>query len=194
MEVENAKYGLVLGVALAAFIISLLNATGDGGILERLGDWISCIFRRRHGWDECPRLNAAREFLRAKLLTGGYCKHHAFYIAGDGRVFVADAVDFQFALFAGVEDFWHMIARAERQKRGAHLLAIPLQEINFGDGECAYTCVNYCGGITYIDIAPIYDLSYPYRSFRATADEFKQAIVEAKKKAAASGNGNNDVT
>lgn len=108
MEVESVKYGLVLGVSAAAFILSLLNAVGDGGGLERLGDWLSKIIRRRRGWDECPRLHAARKFLGAKLLAGGYGKHHAYYIAGDGRVLVADAVDFYLALFAGVEDFWHV--------------------------------------------------------------------------------------
>ena len=194
MEVEEAKIGLALGVSAAALIVSLLNAIAGDGVFSGMGDWLSEIIRRRRGWDECPRLHAARKFLGAKLLAGGYGKHHAYYIAGDGRVLAADAVDFYLALFSGVEDFWHMVARAERHQRGTHLLAAPLKEIDFGDGERGYTRVHYCGGETYIDIGPVEDLSYPYRCTWATADEFKKAIVEAKKKAAASGNGNNDVT
>ena len=194
MGAEEAKLGLALGVSAAALIVSLLNAIAGDGVFSGMGDWLSEIIRRRRGWDECPRLHAARKFLGAKLLAGGYGKHHAYYIAGDGRVLAADAVDFYQALFAGVEDFWHVVARAERHQRGTHLLAAPLKEIDFGDGERGYARVHYCGGETYIDIGPVEDLSYPYRCTWATADEFKQAIVEAKKKAAASGNGNNDVT
>ena len=194
MQVDEVKLGLALGVSAAALIVSLLNAIAGDGIFSGMGDWLSEIIRRRRGWDECPRLHAARKFLGAKLLAGGYGKHHAYYIAGDGRVLAADAVDFYQALFAGVEDFWHVVACAERHQRGTHLLAAPLKEIDFGDGERGYTRVHYCGGETYIDIGPVEDLSYPYRCTWATADEFKKAIVEAKKKAAASGNGNNDVT
>ena len=193
MEAENAKYGLILGAALAALIISLCNAVGDGGVFNRVGDWLSEIIRRRRGWDECPRLHAARKFLGAKLLAGGYGKHHAYYIAGDGRVLVADAVDFYLALFSGVEDFWHVVARAERHQRGTHLLAAPLKEIDFGDGERGYTRVHYCGGETYIDIGPVENLSYPYRCTWATADEFKKAIVEAQAKASECGKGNDGI-
>ena len=194
MEAENVKYGLILGVALAALVISLCNAVGDGGVFNRLGDWLSEIFRRRRGWDECPRLNAARKFLRAKLLTGGYGKHHAFYIAGNGSVLVSDAIDFYLALFSGVEDFWQMVARAERHQRGAHLLASPLQEINFGYGERGYTRVHYYGGETFIDIVPVDDLAYPCLCTWATAKEFKQAIVEAQAKASERGGSNNGIT
>ena len=108
MEAGEVKFGLALGVSAAAFIVSLLNAITGDGIFSGIGDWLSEIIRRRRGWDECPRLHAARKFLGAKLLAGGYGKHHAYYIAGDGRVLVADAVDFYLALFAGVEDFWHV--------------------------------------------------------------------------------------
>lgn len=193
MGAEEAKFGLALGVAAAALIVSLLNAITGDGFFSGIGDWLSEIIRRRRGWDECPRLHAARKFLGAKLLAGGYGKHHAYYIAGDGRVLVADAVDFYQALFSGVEDFWHMVARAERQQRGTHLISAPLQEIDFADGECSYTRVHYCGGETYIDIGPIEDLSYPYRCAWAPADEFKKAIVEAQAKASECGKGNDGI-
>ena len=193
MEIEEVKFGLALGVSAAALIVSLLNAIAGDGIFSGIGDWLSEIFRRRLGLDECPRLHAARKFLRAKLLAGGYCKHHAYYIAGDGRVLAADAVDFYQALFAGVEDFWHVVACAERHQRGTHLLAAPLKEIDFGDGERGYTRVHYCGGETYIDIGPIENISYPYRCTWATADEFKKAIVEAQAKASECGKGNDGI-
>lgn len=150
--------------------------------------------RERDEWAKGIALKALREFLRAKLLAGGYGKHHAYYIAGDGRVLVADAVDFQFALFAGMEDFWHAVACAERQQRGAYLIAAPLEQINFGDGKCGYTRVHYCGGETYIDIAPVDNLAYPYRCSWATADEFKEAVVEAQAKAAERGCGDDCIS
>ena len=194
MEAGEVKFGLALGMSAAAFIVSLLNAITGDGIFSGIGDWLSKIIRRRRGWDECPRLHAARKFLGAKLLAGGYGKHHAYYIAGDGRVLVADAVDFYLALFAGVEDFWHVVACAERHQRGTHLLAAPLKEIDFGDGERGYTRVHYCGGETYIDIGPVGDLSYPHRCTWATADEFKQAVVDAQAKASECGKGNDGVS
>ena len=148
----------------------------------------------REHWTERVAFQAFRQLLRAKLLAGGYGKHHAYYIAGDGRVLVADAVDFYLALFAGVEDFWHVVACAERHQRGTHLLAAPLKEIDFGDGERGYTRVHYCGGETYIDIGPVGDLSYPHRCTWATADEFKQAVVDAQAKASECGKGNDGVS
>lgn len=185
--------GLSFGISLAALVVAMVNAAANGGFCERAGDLLSRIFRKRRHWDECPRFNAARKYLRAKLLTGGYGKHHAYCITRDGRVLVADAVDFYLALFAGVEDFWNLVAFAELHESGTHLLTRPLEQIDFGDGKSGHARIHYCGGETYIDAIPVDNLSHPYRCTWATAKEFKQAIADAQNKAAAGGQGDNDI-
>ena len=185
MDATDAKFGIALGVAAAALFVSIMNAIYDGGAFSRLGDWLSALFRRRGNWDECPRLHAARQFLGAKLLAGGYGKHHAYCIAGDGGVLAADALDFYLALFAGVEDFWHLVALAERHQPGSRLLSRPAEEIGLDDGERRYARIHYGGGITYVDSVAVGNLPYAYHCTWATAGEFKYAIEDAKRQASA---------
>lgn len=136
--------------------------------------------------------NCAREFLRAKLLARGQNERKAYHIARDGRVISADVESFYLALFARVDDFWKVVASVHGCEMDP--LASLVARIECADREGCFTCIDCRCGKTYIEAVFPDNLPYVYLSSRATADEFKQAIVEAKKKAAASGNGNNDVT
>lgn len=123
----------------------------------------------------------AREFLRAKLLAGGENRHYAYHVAGD-LILRVDAEAFYLALFARVHDFWELVARQVVTHMGS--LAVGMNEINRIDGKCDFTCIYSRCGKTYIDaIFPRY-LSYPYKATWMTAEEFKQAIVDAKAEAA----------
>lgn len=132
----------------------------------------------------------AREFLRAKLLAGGENRHYAYHVAGDGLILRADAEAFYLALFARIHDFWELVAGQVVTHVGS--LAVGMNEINRIDGECDFTCVDSRCGKTYIDaVFPRY-LPYPYKATRMTAEEFKQAIVDAKAEAAKRSRGDNN--
>ena len=136
------------------------------------------------------RANAARELLRAKLLAGGENKHHAFHIASDGRVFVVDAEAFYLALFTGVNDFWEMVASAHVEGLDEYALAVKHAEA--ADRESRLTCIDSRCGKTYVDAVFPRDLPYAYLAARATADEFKGAVVERKAEAAKCGKGHDN--
>lgn len=130
-----------------------------------------------------PAFNPAREFLRAKLLAGGYDKHHAYHITDGGFVLVADALDYYFALFAGIEEFWNIVASAISEKRSNHLLTAPLEQIEFGDGKGTYSRIYDASGETYVDVLFPNDLPYPYFCSWVSAEMFKDAIVKRQAEA-----------
>ena len=123
-------------------------------------------------------INAVREFLRAKLLAGGEDKHHAFHVARDGRVFVVNAETFYLALFAGVNDFWEIVAAVHDEGRDGYALAVEHAEA--ADREGRFTSIDSRCGKTYVDAVFPGDLPYTYLAVRATADDFKGEVVERK--------------
>lgn len=183
------NWALVMSVAAVVF----------GAIAMAAGVW---VYRRRKWRQEeseelawkrrtkCAALEVAREFLRAKLLAGGENRHYAYHVAGDGLILRVDAEAFYLALFARIHDFWELVAGQVVTHVGS--LAVGMNEINRIDGECDFTCIYSRCGKTYIDaIFPRY-LPYPYKATWMTAEEFKQAIVDAKAKAAKRSRGDNN--
>lgn len=130
-------------------------------------------------------INAAREFLRAKLLASGEDKHHAFHVARDGNVFVVNAETFYLALFAGVNDFWEIVATVHGEGRDSYALAVEHAEA--ADREGRFTSIDSRCGKTYVDAVFPGDLPYTYLAVRATADDFKGAVVKRKAEAAKRG-------
>ena len=130
-------------------------------------------------------VNVARELLRAKLLASGENKHHALHVARDGRVFVVDAEAFYLALFAGVDDFWEIVASAH--VKGTDDFAIAVEHAEAADREGRFTCIDSRCGKTYVDAVFPGDLPYTYLAVRATADKFNGAVVERKAEAAKRG-------
>lgn len=168
-----------LAVASVAFLIGTVNGCMNVGSLFSLGKR-----EYRDEWTDGGRLDAFRQFLGMKLFSGGYGKHKAYHVAGDGRVLAADAVDFYLALFSGIDDFWEVVASAQGHDGGASLLAVGVGKPCLGDGERAYTRIHYRGGETYIDgrFPGLYEAN-PDFCARVTAEEFEREIVEAQARA-----------
>ena len=127
------------------------------------------------------RLNAVREFFRTQLLASGEGKNHAFHVASDGRVFIVNAETFYLALFAGVNDFWEIVATVHDKRRDGYALAVEHAEA--ADREGCLTSIDSRCGKTYVDAVFPSDLPYTYLAVRATADDFKGTVVERKAEA-----------
>lgn len=132
--------------------------------------------------ERSDRINVVREFFRTKLLAGGEDKNHAFHVARDGRVFIVDAETFYLALFAGVNDFWELVAAVHDKRPDG--LALAVEHAEAADREGRLTCIDSRCGKTYVDTIFPCDLPYTYLAGRATAEEFKDIIAERKAAAA----------
>ena len=144
-------------------------------------DWKRAAFQRQDG-SFIPVLKAAHQLLRAELLAGGRDKHYAYHVSEDGILLRVDAVQLYLALFAGVEDFWQLVASAGGERGDA--FAVTLDEIDFGDGKGYFTYIHGNGDGTFVDGIVPAAFPGPYYSTRATADEFKNAVVDAQAEAA----------
>ena len=145
---------------------------------------VGCVLMRRTARvEDClaRRYNALRELFRAELLAGGKDKVKAYHVAEDGSVLVADAERFYAALFSGIHDFWETVAVYGGE---SHRVAVPVDEMKFGDGECRLTRISCACGETYVDAVFPDNLPYPYLCARATSEDLKKAVVERKAKSA----------
>lgn len=125
---------------------------------------------------------AIGELLRAELLAGGRGKHHAYHVTEDGVLLAVDAVDMYLACLAGLDEFWDVVA-ASGGGRG-NPFAVSLDEIDLGDGKGDFTYVyNRCGE-AFVDAGGPLPPPYAHDSARATADDFKNAVVHAQAEAA----------
>ena len=130
---------------------------------------------------KCAVLEVAREFLRLELLAGGRGKHHAYNVAENGMLLAVDAVDYYFAVLARMNDFWYVVASAGGT--GRNPFAVSLDKIDLGDGKGHYTFIDDYGRKAFVDgIVPpgLFDF---YNSARVTADDFKNAVVDAQAEA-----------
>lgn len=152
--------------------------------------WV--YYSRRRRWQElrelerarraeCAVLKVARKFLRLELLAGGRGKHHAYHVSYNGVLLSVDAVDYYFAVLAGMHDFWQAVATAGGTGRNS--FAISLGEIDLGDGKGDFTYVDNCCGKAFVDGIVPTELLHPYDCARATAEDFKNAVVECQAEA-----------
>ena len=132
-------------------------------------------------WAECAVLEVARKFLRLELLAGGRGKHHAYHVSEDGVLLSVDAVEYYFAVLAGMYDFWQAVATAGGT--GRNPFAVSLDKIDLGDGKGDFTYIHNCCGKAFIDGIVPTELLHPYDCAGATADEFKNAVVECQTEA-----------
>ena len=123
---------------------------------------------------------------RKKLLSTAFLFLFAF---GAGNL-TARAKDFYAALFAGVDDFWQLV---EVYGGRRHTLSADRVKAEFADRERDFTRIECCCGETYVDAVFPCDLPYTYLATRATADEFKRAIVERKAETANRGESHNGI-
>ena len=130
---------------------------------------------------KCAVLEVARKFLRLELLAGGRGKHHAYHVAENGMLLAVDAVAYYLAVFARMDDFWHVVAAAGGC--GRNPFAISLDKIDLGDGKGDFTYIHDCCGKAFIDGIVPAELLHPYDCARATAEDFKNAVVECQTEA-----------
>lgn len=131
---------------------------------------------------EPPTLDKALRDFRVELAPSGRGKHHAYHVTDDGVLLAVDAVDMYLACLAGLDEFWDVVA-ASGGGRG-NPFAVSLDEIDLGDGKGDFTYVyNRCGE-AFVDAGGPMPPPYAHDSARATADDFKNAVVHAQAEAA----------
>lgn len=133
-------------------------------------------------WTKRIALDAFRELLRDKLLAGGYGKHRAYHVSKDGILLAVDAADMQLANLTELHEFWDIVASAGDER--GNPFAVSLDEIDLGDGKGDFTYVcNHCGK-AFVDGAAPLPSSDANPCARATANDFKHAVVHAQAEAA----------
>lgn len=132
-------------------------------------------------WKNEAVANALWKFLRIKVLSGGYGKHNAYYVTEDGVLLTVDAVYFYLAHAAGINDFWELIA--DDVGGGCYGAAISLEQIDLGDGKRDFTYVNNGCIRAFIDGVVPSSLIDSHYCARATAEDFKGAVVNAQAEA-----------
>ena len=148
--------------------------------LEALSDW-------GEYWKAEAGLYALRKFLRIKTLSGGYGKHNAYYVTKDGVLLAVDAVDFYFAHFAGVNDFWELVA--DDVGGGSCGVAVALEQIDLGDGKRDFTYIDNGRIRAFVDGIVPSSLIDSHYCARATSENFKNAVVNAQAEARKRNNG-----
>lgn len=186
-------------IAFGASVAAVLGGALTSWRCERLARLVERDGAKRDDGTERGALEAARQSLRAAFLAGGYGKHRAYHVTDGGTLLAVDAAYFYLAYFAGVQDFWELVAEAHGDR--GNPFAVTLDEAKAVDGECGFTFVDYYGRKTFVggrvlgDVvnggrrmwttggvaagAPYHDLC-PWVS----ADEFENAVVHAQAEAA----------
>ena len=175
MKSETMIYAATVVLACLAFALNLMAflRVRRSRMMEREQE------RARRA--KCAVLEVAREFLRLELLAGGRGKHHAYHVAENGMLLAVDAVTYYLAVFARMDDFWHVVAAAGRC--GCNPFSVSLYKIDFGDGKGDFTYIHDRCGKAFIDGAVPPGLSDFYNGARATANDFKNAVVDAQAEA-----------
>lgn len=166
-----------LALAVMAVVLNLwvlYRRHCDVQALDGLGPWCE-------NWKNEAALNAFRKFLRIKVLSGGYGKRNAYYVTKDGALLAVDAVDFYLAHFAGMNNFWDLVA--DDVSGGRCRAEVLVKQIDFSDGERDFTYVDdgrICAFVEGIVPSSLIDSNY---CTRATVTDFSNAIVYAQAEA-----------
>lgn len=168
-----------ISLTLSAMAISLnlwvlYRRHCDVQALDDLGPWCE-------DWKNEAALNAFGKFLRIKVLSGGYGKRNAYYVTKDGVLLAVDAVDFYLAHAARINDFWELIA--DDVSGGRCGAAVSLEQIDLGDGKGEFTYVDNGCIRAFIDGVVPSSLIDSHYCARATAEDFKGAVVNAQAEA-----------
>ena len=168
-------------IAVAAFALNLwVFMRRRRERLERLSLEEPNSYRER--WTERVAFQAFWQLHRAKLLAGGYGKHHAYHVTNDGVLLAVDAVDYYLAVLTGTNEFWDVVATAGGER--GNPFAVTLDEIDLGDGKGDFTYIHNLSGKVFVDgIAPV-DLLHPNDCARVTAGDFKNAVIDGQAEAA----------
>lgn len=121
------------------------------------------------------------KLLRIKVLSGGYGKHNAYYVTEYGALLAVDAVDFYLAHFAGMNDFWELVA--DGVGGGSCGAAVSLEQIDLGDGKRDFTYVDNGRIRAFVDGIVPGSLIDSHLCARATSEDFKNAVINAQAEA-----------
>jgi hypothetical protein len=132
-------------------------------------------------WKKEAAFYALWEFLRVKMLSGGYGKHYAFYVNRDGTLLSVDAVYFYLAHLTGINDFWDLVSDAVGSNGSAFTGSI--EEIDLGDGKRDFTYVDNGSIRAFVDgVVPSSIIDADYCT-RVTAKDFSDAVINAQAEA-----------
>lgn len=123
----------------------------------------------------------ARELLRMKLRAGRCRDGYAYNFGFDGVIKVAGAREYNFAMHAGVKEFWEFIPVLEAVPY-AHLSAAKLDE-DAVNCERDFAVIDDGYSKTYVNTLPGIIVPDGYRAAGASAEEVRQVIDYAKRKA-----------
>lgn len=133
-------------------------------------------------WAEVSTLDAFWELFRAELLAGGRGKHYAYRVADDGTLLAIDATYVYFALLTGMDGLWEIVDSVRRARGNA--FAVSLDEIDLGDGKRNFTYIDDGGrNNCFVDSDTAATFLHSNHCTRATADDFKYAVVNAQAEA-----------
>ena len=132
-------------------------------------------------WKKESAFYALWQFLRVKMLSGGYGKHYAYYVNRDGALLAVDAVYFYLAHLARLNDFWYLVSDAVGCEGSAFTVSI--EKIDLGDGKRDFTYVDDGSIRAFIDgVVPSSIIDADYCT-RVTAKDFSDAVINAQTEA-----------
>lgn len=123
----------------------------------------------------------ARELLRMKLRAGRCRDGYAYNVGFDGILKVAGAREYNFAMHAGVKEFWEFVPP---------LITIPVSGLSAAkldedavNSERDFAVIDDGYSKTYVNTLPGIIVPDGYRAARASAEEVRDIIDDAKRKA-----------
>ena len=146
---------------------------------------------RRDGDRPRPRLFAgkhqrhveevARELLRAEVHAGRCRDTYAYNVRENGVIKIAPARQYHFAMLAGVKDFWKCVPLLGEVPEPSLSTAKLEEDLANADGNFAR--IDDGNSKTYVNVPNGIVVPHEYDCSRATAEEVRQVIDDAKRKA-----------
>lgn len=169
---------IAINSLLAGFLLGhgWCKITSSGGRhLDRARPW----FLSGKKWRNVEEV--ARELLRMKLRAGRCRDGYAYNVGFDGILKVAGAREYNFAMHAGVKEFWEFVPP---------LITIPVPGLSAAkldedavNSERDFAVIDDGYSKTYVNTLPGIIVPDGYRAARASAEEVRQVIDDAKRKA-----------
>lgn len=169
-------------------IAALINALVTGFLI---GWWMRTWSKRSDGDRSRPGLFAgdhwrhveevARELLRAEVSAGRCRDTYAYNVGQMGVVKIASARQYHFAMLAGVKDFWKCVPLLGKIPEPP--LSTAKLEEDLANADRDFARIDDGHSQTYVNAPHGIVISDEYDYARATAEEVRQVIDDAKRKA-----------
>ena len=146
---------------------------------RRDGDRPRAWFRARDHWRHVEEV--ARELLRAEVSAGRCRDTYAYNVWENGVIKIAPARQYHFAMFAGVKDFWKCVPLLGDVPE-IHLSPAKLEE-DLANADRHFARIDDGNSKTYVNAPHGIVVPHEYDCSRATAEDVRQVIDDAKRKA-----------